>query len=170
MEIAIIIVGILLIIIGFAGSILPALPGPPLSFGGLLLLLLHPEAKVVMQNNNFTWLIILGVITLFITAIDYYMPIWGTKKFGGTKAGSRGSTIGLIVAVILTIVSSGLGAILIIAGPFVGAYLGEKNAGQTSAVALKSAKGSFLGFIAGAFMKVMMVIGIAVYFGIVLAS
>jgi uncharacterized protein YqgC (DUF456 family) len=170
MELAIIIVGILLIIIGLAGSILPALPGPPLSFGGLALLLLHPGAKAVMEANSYTWLIILGVVTLFITGIDYYMPIWGSKKFGGTKAGSRGSTIGLIVAVVLTIVTSGLGAILIIAGPFLGAYLGEKNAGQTSAVALQSAKGSFLGFIAGAFMKVMVVISIAVYFGVVLAS
>lgn len=164
MEIAIIILGILFILIGFAGSILPALPGPPLAFGGVLLLLLQENYKAEMAANNYTWLIILGIITLFITIVDYYMPIWGTKKFGGTKAGSRGSTIGLIVAVILTFFTSGLGAILIIAGPFVGAYLGEKQAGQTPQVALQSAKGSFLGFIAGTFMKVVMVIGIAIYF------
>jgi uncharacterized protein YqgC (DUF456 family) len=164
MELAIIILGILLIIIGFAGSILPALPGPPLAFGGLLLLLLHESSKAEMAANSYTWLIIFGIITLFITAIDYYMPIWGTKKFGGTKAGSRGSTIGLLVAVVLTFITSGLGAILLIAGPFVGAYIGEKQSGQTSQVALQSAKGSFLGFIAGAFMKVVMVIAIAVYF------
>lgn len=164
MELAIILAGILLIIVGFAGSILPALPGPPVSYGGLLLLLLHPAAKAVMEANDFIWLITLGVITAFITAIDYYMPIWGTKKFGGTKAGSRGSTIGLAVAVILTFMTSGLGAILIIAGPFVGAYIGEKQAGQTPQVALQSAKGSFLGFIAGTFMKVVMVVAIGIYF------
>ncbi len=168
MEIAIIIVGILFLIVGFAGSILPALPGPPLAYGSLLLLLLLEESKAEMAMNSFIWLIALGVITLFITVIDYYMPIWGTKKFGGTKAGSRGSTVGLLVAVVLTFVTSGLGAILIIAGPFVGAYIGEKQAGQSPQVALQSAKGSFLGFIAGTFMKVVMVIIIAIYFLVIL--
>ena len=96
------------------------------------------------------------------------MPIWGTKKFGGTKAGSRGSTVGLIVAVVLTFFTSGLAVILIIVGPFVGAYLGEKQSGQTSQVALQSAKGSFLGFVAGTLMKVVTVIAIAFYFASVL--
>jgi hypothetical protein len=168
MDIAIIVVGILLLIIGFVGSVLPVLPGPPLSYSALLLLLLHPAAQVVMEANNFMWLIVLGILTLFITTIDYYMPIWGTQKFGGTKAGSRGSTIGLIVAVLLTLLTSGLGAILLIVGPFLGAYLGEKHAGQTSALALQSAKGSFLGFIAGTFMKVVMVLAIAIYFTVLL--
>jgi uncharacterized protein YqgC (DUF456 family) len=168
MDIAIIVVGILLLIIGFVGSVLPVLPGPPLSYSALLLLLLHPAARAVMETNNFIWLIVLGILTLFITAIDYYMPIWGTQKFGGTKAGSRGSTIGLMVAVLLTLLTSGLGAILIIVGPFLGAYLGEKHAGQTNVLALQSAKGSFLGFIAGTFMKVLMVTAIAVYFTVLL--
>ena len=164
MEIAIIVFGIIFIIVGFVGSILPALPGPPLAYGGVLLLLLKESSQVEMTNNNFTWLIIIGVVTVLITVLDYLMPIWGTKKFGGTKAGTRGSTIGLIVAVVLTFITSGLGALLILAGPFVGAYLGEKNAGQTKEVALRSAKGSFLGFMAGTFMKVTMVIAIAIYF------
>lgn len=168
MEIAIVITGILLIIIGFVGSILPALPGPPLAYGALLLLLIQEGTKSEMARNNFTWLIILGGFTLFITIIDYYMPIWGTKKFGGTKAGSRGSTVGLIVAVVLTFFTSGLAVILIIVGPFVGAYLGEKKSGQTSQVALQSAKGSFLGFVAGTLMKVLTVLAIALYFASVL--
>jgi hypothetical protein len=164
MDIAIIVVGILLLIIGFVGSVLPVLPGPPLSYSALLLLLLHPAARAVMETNNFIWLIVLGILTLFITAIDYYMPICGTKRFGGTKAGSRGSTIGLIVAVLLTLLTSGLAAILIIVGPFIGAYLGEKQVGQSNQVAMKSAVGSFLGFIAGTFMKVAVVLVIAAYF------
>jgi len=164
MEIAIIVVGAILIIIGFVGSILPALPGPPLAYGSLLLLLLHTAATESMAANSYTWLIIFGIVTLFITVIDYYMPIWGTKKFGGTPAGSRGSTIGLIVAALLTFFTAGFGAITILLGPLVGAYLGEKNAGQTHELAMQSAKGSFLGFIAGTFMKVAVVTAIAVYF------
>ena len=164
MEITITVAGILLIIIGSAGSILPALPGPPIAYSGLLLLLLKEGTKSKMAEDNFIWLIALGVLTLFITLIDYYMPIWGTKKFGGTKAGSRGSTLGLIIAVILTFFTSGLAAILIIIGPFAGAYLGEKRAGQSSQIALQSAKGSFMGFIAGTAMKALTVLAIALYF------
>ncbi len=168
MQIALIILGIIFLLVGLIGSILPALPGPPLAFGGVLLLLLVDSAQIEMANNSYTWLIILGIITLLITVLDYFMPIWGAKRFGGTNAGTRGSTIGLIVAVILTFITSGLGALLILAGPFVGAYLGEKNAGQTKEVALRSAKGSFLGFMAGTFVKVTVVLAIAVYFAILL--
>ena len=164
MEIAIIIIGILAIILGLVGSVLPALPGPLIAYGGLLLLLLNETTKLSMMGNSYIWLIALGLITLFITVLDYYMPIWGTKKFGGTKAGSRGSTIGLIVAVILTFFTSGLAVILILAGPFIGAYIGEKRVGQSNQVAMKSAVGSFLGFIAGTFMKVAVVLVIAAYF------
>jgi uncharacterized protein YqgC (DUF456 family) len=164
MDIAIIVIGTLAIILGLVGSVLPALPGPPIAYGGLLLLLLNQTAKLSLVGNSYIWLITLGIITLFITVIDYYMPIWGTKKFGGTKAGSRGSTIGLIVAVILTFFTSGLAVFLIIVGPFAGAYIGERRAGQNAQVALQSAKGSFLGFVAGTFMKVAVVLVIAAYF------
>lgn len=164
MEITLVILGMIFLLAGLIGSIMPVLPGPPLAFGGLLLLLLVDSAKTEMATNGHTWLIILGIITLLVTVLDYFMPIWGAKKFGGTKAGTRGSTFGLIVAVILTFITSGIGAFLILAGPFVGAYLGEKNAGQTKDVALRSAKGSFLGFMAGTFMKVTVVLSIVIYF------
>lgn len=164
MEIALIIIGFIFILVGLVGSVLPALPGPPLAYGSLLLLLLVPAAKLQLAGNNYSWLIILGVITLIITVVDYFMPIWGTKKFGGTKAGTRGSTIGLIIAALLTIFTAGFGALTILLGPLLGAYLGERNAGQTHEVAIQSAKGSFLGFIAGTFMKVTVVIAIGIYF------
>ena len=168
MEITVIVIGVILLIIGLLGSILPALPGPPLAYGALLLLFLSPQPKAELAANNYVWLIALGVITVIITAVDYIMPIWGTKKFGGTKAGSRGSTIGLVIGALLAFFTAGIGAIAILLGPAVGAYLGEKNAGQTNQVAMQSAKGSFLGFIAGTAMKVFIVIAIAIYFAAVL--
>ncbi len=168
MEIALIVLGIVLIIAGIAGSILPALPGPPIAYAALFLFFFIPDYRLEMANNNFVWLIVLGLITAFITIVDYYMPIWGTKKFGGTPAGSRGSTVGLIVGAILTFLIPGVGAIALLIGPAVGAYLGEKNAGQNNTTAIQSAKGSFLGFIAGTFMKVVVVIVIAIYFAVVI--
>ena len=168
MEIALIVLGIVLIIVGITGSILPALPGPPITFAALLLFFFMPKYQVVMADNNYIWLIVLGIITIFITLVDYYMPIWGTKKFGGSPAGSKGSTIGLIIGALLTFIIPGVGAIALLLGPAVGAYLGEKNAGQDNETAIQSAKGSFLGFIAGTFMKVVVVLVIAIYFATVL--
>jgi hypothetical protein len=168
MELTIIIIGVVLILLGFAGSILPALPGPPVAYASLLLLFFVPKASAALAANHYIWLIVLGIVAVVVAIIDYYMPIWGTKKFGGTPAGSRGSTIGLIVAVLLTFFSGGLGAFGILLGPLLGAYLGEKNAGQSNEVALQSAKGSFLGFVSGVFMKFVLVLIIAVYFSYVL--
>ena len=97
-------------------------------------------------------------ITIFI------IPVLGTKYFGGTKAGSRGSTIGLIVSVfvlpLLGITLGPFGLIGILAGPFVGAYIGEIRGGAHEKQAMKAAIGSFIGFLTGTFMK--MVYGIIV--------
>jgi hypothetical protein len=81
-----------------------------------------------------------------ITLLDYYVPIYGTKRFGGTPAGTRGATVGLVIGLFL-------GPLGIIAGPFVGALLAEIMAGTPSNRAFKSALGAFMGFIAGVFMK-----------------
>jgi len=106
----------------------------------------------------------MGVVTVLITALDFYLPVWGTKKFGGSSSGTRGSTYGLVIAVVLTILTSGMGILLLILGPFLGAYFVEKYAGNSNEVALKSAVGSFLGFISGTFIKLVLVTLIALYF------
>ena len=164
METILIVVGVLLLLIGFLGSVVPGIPGPPLAYVALLVLLFVDRAAAEMQSNSYLWLISFGLVTVFITVVDYYMPIWGTKKFGGTRAGSRGSTIGLIIGLLLSIIIPGIGILALLLGPAVGAYIGERNAGQEDRIALQSAKGSFLGFIAGTLMKVVVVSLIAVYF------
>ena len=88
---------------------------------------------------------------------DYFVPIMGTKKFGGSKSGVKGSTIGLVAGVILTFMTSGLGVMLLLLGPFAGAFFGEKYAGNSNEMALKSGIGSFLGFLAGTFGKIIVV-------------
>jgi uncharacterized protein YqgC (DUF456 family) len=75
-----------------------------------------------------------AVIVVIVAVLDYVVPIWGTKKFGGTRSGVRGSTIGLIIGVILLpmlgIVLGPFGLFGILGGPFIGAWIGEKYAGQ----------------------------------------
>ena len=101
----------------------------------------------------------MGILAIIITLMDYYVPIYGTKISGGTKAGARGSLIGLIIAVLvlpfLGIIIGPFGIIGIILGPFLGALLGEKLAGTPDHLALKAAFGSFFGFLAGTMMKLL---------------
>lgn len=160
MEWIAITVGILLLITGIVGSVLPVIPGPPLSYMALLVAFIHEDAAFSMADNGYKWLFVLGLFAIGITLLDYWLPIYGTKKYGGTKAGTWGSAIGLVVGLVF---SPALGPFGIIVGPFIGAVVGELLAGQTQQVAWRSGWGSFLGFLGGTFLKVTYGIVVAIY-------
>jgi len=143
MDIVLLIIGFVLCLIGIIGSFLPVLPGPFTSWIGLLLLCI---TKVVPQDWTFLG-ITLG-IAVFVWILDYIVPVWGTKRFGGTKYGMIGSSLGLLIGVLF------FPPFGIILGPFAGAFVGElvKNSSESSR-ALKAAFGSFLGFLAGTLIK-----------------
>ena len=153
MDIVLLIFGLLCIIIGFAGCILPALPGPPFSFLGLLLLEWSKYA-----NFSLTLLLILAGLVLIITITDNIIPIYMTKKLGGTKWGTWGATIGLIFGMIFG------GIIGTIFGPFIGALIFELIGGTEKKPALKSAFGSLVGFILGVGGKLVISGVVAFYF------
>jgi uncharacterized protein len=150
MDTFLIITGIILLLAGLAGCIFPFLPGPPLAYGSLILLQISTY-KPFTEN----FLIIWALVTTAVVIADYYIPIWGTKKFGGTKGGVWGATIGLIVGIFFF---PPLGLII---GPFIGAFAGEIINNQDSNKAFRSAIGSFIGFVAGTLMK----LGISVVMG-----
>jgi uncharacterized protein len=152
MEIFWIVVAGLLMLTGILGCFLPFLPGPPLSFGALLILQLREVPPFTTQ-----FLVICGLITLAITLLDYFIPIWGTKKFGGSSYGVWGCTLGLLAGFFF-------GPVGIIVGPFAGAFIGEMIATKDSSKALRSALGSFLGFLAGTLLKVVACVVMLWYF------
>ncbi len=162
MDYILMISAIVVIIIGLIGDIIPGIPGTPVSY--LALLLLHWTDRISYSSQ---FLFMTGLICAAITVLDYVVPVWGTKKFGGTKAGTRGSTIGLIVGILvlpmLGIVLGPFGLIGILGGPFVGAYIGEKMGGTPDNKAWRSAFGSFIGFLAGTFMKIVYTFVIGFY-------
>lgn len=151
MSTVLIILAVVCALVGIAGAILPGLPGVPVSWLGLLLLDLSHAADYTPA-----YLIVYAAVALIITILDYVIPIIGTKQLGGTKAGTKGSTWGLVVGIIvlplLGITLGPMGIIGILGGPFLGAYLGEKWKGNKEH-ALKSAFGSFIGFLAGTIIK-----------------
>jgi uncharacterized protein len=135
------ILGILFIITGIIGCLVPVLPGPPLSYLGLLVLHFTRFDNISKQT-----LIFLGIMTIVVTILDYIVPVWGTKRFGGSKYGTRGATVGLIVGFFL-------GPLGIIIGPFLGAFIGEMIFKDDVSYAFKAGFGSLLGFLAGVGLK-----------------
>ena len=163
MDYLLLILGIIAIFLGIIGSILPGLPGPPAGYLGLLLL--HWTRFAQFSTRA---LIIFAIVVIVVSILDYVVPIWGTKKFGGSPVGVRGSTVGLIIGVIvlplLGLVIGPFGLVGIIGGPFIGAYIAERWAGRRPDKALRSAFGSFIGFLAGTIMKIVVAFVIAAYF------
>ena len=143
MDYFLLILAILMMLIGLAGCILPIIPGPPISWIGLLLI-------EFSRFGNFSsrYLLITALIAIAVTALDYLIPIWSTKKFGGSKAGMWGATIGMIVGIIF----SPIGMIL---GAFAGAVVGEAIEGKDSTSAFKSGFGTFIGFMLGIGLKLI---------------
>ena len=153
MDIVLIVLGAICLLIGLLGSVLPVLPGVPLSYLGLWLLHWTDRA-------SFSWqfLTVWAVVVLVIQLLDYFIPAWGTKKFGGTKWGVWGSTIGLLLGFLM-------GPLGIVLGPFVGAVVGEllyfnqhPEAPQQQTPfnrALRAGFGSFIGLLAGTIIKIV---------------
>jgi uncharacterized protein YqgC (DUF456 family) len=131
-------------ITGILGCVLPFIPGPPMSYIGILLL--HITSGFQFTNR---FLLIWAIITIVVVALDYIIPVWGTKKFGGSKQGVWGSVIGLIAGLFF------FPPFGIIVGPFAGAVIGELAAGKNSGAALKAGFGSFVGFLTGTVLKLI---------------
>ena len=143
MDIFWIVLGGVFLLMGLVGCFLPILPGPPIAFIGLWIQQVKAEAPF---SPKFLWIWV-GIV-LVITILDYMIPVYGTKKFGGSKYGVWGCTIGLVVGL-------WMGPIGIIAGPFLGAFIGEILANQNSTQALKAATGSIIGFLLSTGIKLI---------------
>jgi len=152
MDYLLLAIAIILMIIGIAGCLLPVLPGPPLSYLGLVVL--HFSRFADISRNLF---IILAVVAVVVTVIDYVVPIWGTRRFGGSKYGMRGATVGLIIGLFL-------GPFGIIIGPFIGAVVGELIFKDDVKYALKAGFGSLLGFLTGVGLKLAASLLMTFYF------
>ena len=143
MDIVLLVLAFFMMLIGLIGCIVPGLPGTPIAYIGLWI-------AQATEKIHFSWqfLLIWGIVVVIISVLDYVVPAWGTKHYGGTKWGVWGSTIGVFVGLFF-------GAMGVILGPLVGAVIGELISGKQLNDALKAGWGSFVGILFGTILKLI---------------
>lgn len=141
------VIAVVLILVGIAGTILPALPGLPLVFGGMLL-----AAWADGFERVGAWpLAILAVLTLLSIGVDFLATAMGAKRVGASRLALLGAMIGTFAGLLAGIVG-------VFIGPFVGALLGElvhrrKLGSDDMAQAAKIGAGTWMGIILGVVLK-----------------
>lgn len=131
-----------LVLVGVAGTILPALPGVPFVFGGLLIVAWLGE----FQRIGWATLTILAILTAFAVLVDLLASLLGAKKVGASKLALLGAAIGSIVGIFF-------GLIGIFVFPFIGAVIGELIARKEMGQAAKVGVATWLGLLFGALAK-----------------
>lgn len=136
---------LLLALVGVIGCIVPVLPGPVLSYAALLCAFGCDNSEI---STNALW--VWAVATLVVSVVDYVLPGYLTKLFGGSRASVTGATIGVFAGFLLFPPTG------IVLCPFLGAVIGElvhdsRNTGR----ALLAGVGSFFAFVAGTGIKLV---------------
>lgn len=132
-----------LVLVGIAGTILPALPGVPLVFAGMLVAAWAGDFALI----GWPTLTILGVLAAIAVAVDFIAGVLGAKRVGASGWALFGAAAGTVVGLFL-----GLPGLIL--GPFVGALLGELIAGSTLRRSTTVGIGAWLGFIFGTLAKI----------------
>lgn len=144
MDIFLIILGILCLVVAVLGSVLSALPGPPVAYAGMILFHLTDRIQFT-PAQLITW----AVLVILVQVLDYIIPMLGSKYAGGTKWGSWGCVVGTVAGLFFPPWG-------IVLGPFLGAVIGELLGDKDLMYALKSGFGSLLGFLFGTVVKLML--------------
>ena len=154
MNLVLITIGFLLILTGIVGSFIPIIPGPIAGWLGLFVVY---QSSFLNLDYFFLGTTFIIAITVFI--LDYIIPSIGAKKFGGSKSGVIGSTLGTIIGIIF------LGPIGIIIGAFLGAFVGELSKNRSNKlIAFKAAIGTLIGYLGGIILKLSIAIVFSIKF------
>ena len=151
-DILLIVFALLFMILGILGAFVPVLPGPPLSYAGLLLM--HFTS---LANFSLRFLLLMAVLTVLVTLADLILPPYATRKTGGSRLGMYGAMVGLVAGIFI------FAPVGIFLGPFLGAMVGELINKRQPHQALRAALGSFLGLATGILLKLALSLVLAWY-------
>ena len=141
MDLMLLIIGVILGVVGLLGAVIPVLPGTILSYIGFMCVYFVDSSSISTLQ-----LVLCGIVSIAVIVLDYILPGYFSKLFGGTKYGITGATIGTIVGMFF-------GFVGIIIGPFLGAVVGELSGGSNLGQAIRAGFGSLIGFMFGTLMK-----------------
>jgi uncharacterized protein YqgC (DUF456 family) len=139
------------LLIGLIGCVVSKLPGTILCYLGIVILQYSTIAEFSVH-----FFIKWGVLVIAVQGLDYFIPNWGNRKFGGSKKGVWGSLIGMFAGMYF-------GPVGIISGAIAGAFIGELFAGKESNTAIHHAISSFTFFIFGTISQ-LIIAGILIYY------
>jgi len=142
----------LLISVGLIGALLPVVPGPLIGYAGLVLMYFasdHPFSG--------KFLLIYGLLTAVVMLLDYVIPAYGARVLKGSRYGVMGCSLGVVLGLFFPPYG-------FIIGPLVGAIAGELISGRSIRAALRSGAGSFVGFLAGTGLKLILLASMAYYY------
>ena len=143
MDILFIVIAVILLCLGVAGSLIPGIPGPPFAYASILILHLFTD-----YNSSNEFLIIWGIVVVVVSFADNWMQLYGVKKFGGSKKALIGSILGLFGGIVMPVPFG------FVIGPLLGAFIGtllenENEIGKAAKIAV----GSFIGLLTGTILK-----------------
>jgi hypothetical protein len=146
LEVLWMVLAVVLVCVGVAGSVLPALPGVPLVFAGLLL------AAWAGDFERVTWVavVVLGLLTLVSFVIDFAATAAGARRVGATKLAIVGAAVGTLAGLFL-----GLPGVIV--GPFVGAVAGELLSHGKMQQATRAGVATWMGLLFGTLAKLALV-------------
>jgi uncharacterized protein len=145
-----------LILVGLAGTMVPALPGIPLIFGGLWLLAYVDHYRHVGPG----WLLGIAIAGAIGLTMDLLAGALGAKRVGASKEAVWGAFFGTAIGLFF-----GLPGVLL--GPFVGAVLGELSAGSSVLRSTNVGVSAWLGLIFGTIIKLISSLIMVAVFGAV---
>lgn len=147
------IIAVIVMLVAVAGTVVPVLPGLPLSW--LAMLLFGFIEKFERLDARF--LAITFAIVIATEAADYFTKAWGARRYGASKAGTWGAVLGGFAGLFFLPVG-------LLLGPFLGVLIAELLAGRTTDESLRAGWGGLIGTVGSIAIKITVALGITVAF------
>lgn len=147
---------VLLVLVGLAGIVLPALPGVPVILFGLVLMA-WLDGFVHVGVSTLVWLSLLAILSVLV---DFLATAEGARRFGAGRHAILGATLGLLVGMFFGIIG-------ILLGPFVGAVLGHLASKARLDASMRAGVGATIGVVVGTVAKVVIAAIMLIWFALV---